>query len=187
VCIGVIGAGVNSLTPGVIPPDEEVQELAEAISSAVNAEGPFRESRLDFLAGLLVVRLKELTHRESPETTPASLAARARALLDENLTERMEISDLARRVYVSPGYLRMVFRKEFGESPLHYVIRRRIEQARLLLLSTSDPVQAIADSCGFSSPFYFSRMFRKIVGVAPAVYRAKARAGTDEWASRPAG
>ncbi|MFA5263525.1 MAG: AraC family transcriptional regulator [Opitutaceae bacterium] len=178
VCVGVIGAGVHSLKPGVIQPDKEVQDLAEAISAAANATSPFRESKLDFLAGLLVLRLKELTHRDSPETATTTTAARARALLDENLTEKMEISDLARRVYVSPGYLRLLFRKEFGESPLHYVIRRRIEQSRVLLLSTNDPVQAVAKSCGFSSPFYFSRMFRKIIGVAPAVYRAKARSAT---------
>lgn len=176
VCIGVIGAGVNSLKPGVIPPDKEVHRLAEAISNTLNAVRPLREDRLDFLAGLLVLRLRELTQQDAPGSAAATLAARVRALLDESLTERTKISALARRVNVSPGYLRSAFREEFGESPLHYLIRRRIEQSRDLLRTTNDPVQAIASSCGFSSPFYFSRMFRKIMGVAPAVYRASARA-----------
>ncbi len=170
-CLGVVGAGAELLPRGVREPDEQVLQLAAMAVEALRSDTPLRSARLDFLAGLIVLRLRELSPRD-PQLL-RSRAARARAIIESSLHAKMDLDELARRVYVSPRYLRELFQREFGASPLHYVIRRRIERAQQLLRETQDPVQKIAEECGFASLFYFSRMFKKMTGAAPTEYRAR--------------
>jgi AraC-like DNA-binding protein len=64
-----------------------------------------------------------------------------------------------------------MFRETFGTSPMHYLIRRRIEHAQELLRITDLPLQEIARRCGIDNPYYFSRLFRKVVGQTASRYR----------------
>jgi AraC-like DNA-binding protein len=51
-----------------------------------------------------------------------------------------------------------------------YVLSRRIDFARRLLLDPMNNISGVSDSCGFSTPAYFARVFRKVVGCAPTEY-----------------
>ncbi|MFW6212585.1 MAG: helix-turn-helix transcriptional regulator [Spirochaetota bacterium] len=75
-------------------------------------------------------------------------------------------------MYVSPDYLRHLFRAEYGEPVIHYLIHRRVEYAKMLLRETDDAVSEIAQASGFHAPYYFSRLFKKLVGYSPTEHRA---------------
>jgi two-component system response regulator YesN len=66
-----------------------------------------------------------------------------------------------------------MFRSEFGETITHYILRRRLELAAKLLLTTPLLVKEIAVRSGFQTEYYFSRAFRKAQGVSPTQYRKR--------------
>ncbi|MDD4745594.1 MAG: helix-turn-helix transcriptional regulator, partial [Eubacteriales bacterium] len=63
------------------------------------------------------------------------------------------------------------FTRAVTMTPLAYLTRVRIEQARELLLTTRMPVSEVAPACGFESPSYFSRIFRSLTGQTPGMFR----------------
>jgi len=83
--------------------------------------------------------------------------------------------EVAEAVGVSENHLTRIFRRELGLSPWDYLNRYRIKQAKELLLCTSDSITSVALQVGFSDPAYFSRVFRKHVGLSPSVFREQSR------------
>ncbi len=81
------------------------------------------------------------------------------------------ISELARRVAMSPRHFTRVFTDEVGEAPGHYVERVRTEAARRQLEETDDTVVAIAARCGFGTAETMRRNFIRRVGISPDQYR----------------
>jgi AraC-like DNA-binding protein len=69
----------------------------------------------------------------------------------------------------------VAFRNSVGESPREHIIRRRIERAQGLMLSTEKSLSDIAAECGLADQAHLTRLFRRIVGDSPAAWR-RARA-----------
>src|SRR5690606_18166337 len=88
-----------------------------------------------------------------------------------NLDKPIKSRDLAALLSLTPCHFSRAFRNSFGDSPLEYVIRRRIERAQGLMLSTDAPLSQIALDCGLADQAHFSRLFRRIVGETPRAWR----------------
>ena len=72
----------------------------------------------------------------------------------------------------SDSYIRRVFLKSTGVTPLEFLNNVRLEAAKKLLISETDtPISVISEQCGFKDPYYFSRFFKKKTGVTPSQYR----------------
>lgn len=82
---------------------------------------------------------------------------------------------LAGQMGLSPGYLSTLFKKQFGQTFQDYVLLRRLEQAKLLLLTTNMKNYEVAQAVGFDDVNYFGTRFRKAFGLSPRQYQAKAR------------
>jgi signal transduction histidine kinase/AraC-like DNA-binding protein/DNA-binding response OmpR family regulator/ABC-type sugar transport system substrate-binding protein len=104
----------------------------------------------------------------------SSLVKRAVAYLHQNYHRSLSRLEIANAIGVSENYLTHIFGRELGLSPWQYLNRYRIKQARDLLRRTSDSITAVALQVGFNDPAYFSRVFRKQVGVSPSAYREQA-------------
>ena len=85
----------------------------------------------------------------------------------------LNITELAKISHISEVYLRRLFNAEFDMSPKQYVTSLRISKAQQLLSSTDAPVSSIAERCGFSSVYHFSRAFKLVTGYTPTEYRAQ--------------
>ena len=107
---------------------------------------------------------------------PAWQARRVSAHVERNISARIRIRQLARLVGLSSSHFCRAFKCSFGVSPRAYVLRRRIEVAQALMLTTPDPLSAIALSCGMCDQQHFTRSFRRIVGETPSTWR-RARQG----------
>jgi AraC family transcriptional regulator len=107
---------------------------------------------------------------------PAWQARRVSVHVEGNITGRIHIPQLARLVGLSASHFCRAFKCSFGVSPRAYVLRRRIEVAQALMLTTSAPLSAIALSCGMCDQQHFTRSFRRIVGETPSNWR-RARQG----------
>jgi signal transduction histidine kinase/AraC-like DNA-binding protein/ABC-type sugar transport system substrate-binding protein/DNA-binding LytR/AlgR family response regulator len=99
------------------------------------------------------------------------LVRQAMAYLHERYTQAVSRQDLARYLGMSGDYLTFCFRKEVGMTPIAYLNRYRINQAKVMLSESDKNITEIAMSVGFSDSSYFSRVFRRQVGVSPEAFR----------------
>ncbi|MDQ4131859.1 MAG: AraC family transcriptional regulator [Actinomycetota bacterium] len=102
---------------------------------------------------------------------------RARDLMDQRYAEPLDLDALARAAHVSKYHFARSFTETYGETPMRYLIRRRIERAQDLLRSANLTVTEVCMMVGFSSLGSFSSRFRELVGESPTQYR-------DRWAAR---
>jgi AraC family transcriptional regulator, arabinose operon regulatory protein len=89
----------------------------------------------------------------------------------EHLEQRMTLGKLAMRARLSVSHFSALFRQRFGYAPIDWLIRQRIQHACQLLDGTGEKVEVVGQAVGFADPYYFSRMFRRVMGVSPRKYR----------------
>jgi len=90
---------------------------------------------------------------------------------DPNLTN----GSIARHVGLSEVWFRKLFTQKYGTSPKQYILEMRLRKAKQLLTETDSTVTVIAEACGFSSLYVFSRCFRERTGLAPTEYARRNR------------
>ncbi len=87
--------------------------------------------------------------------------------------ESHTVEELAALAGMSPSHFSRVFRTAFGTSPIDWLRRERISQAKRRLGDTEDSVQWIAQSVGYRDRFYFSKDFKKLTGLTPTAFRTR--------------
>ena len=102
---------------------------------------------------------------------------RVRDHLDLHYADPVCLDELAALAGMSKFHLVRVFRASYGETPIRYLTRRRIERAQDLLRSANLTVTEICMLVGFASLGSFSSRFTELVGESPAAYR-------NRWAAR---
>ena len=98
-------------------------------------------------------------------------AKRATEMMTENLDGKIHLSDMARGCGLSVGHFTRAFRKSFGMSPYRWLLERRIDRAKSLLVTSNLPLADIALRSGFSDQAAFTRAFGRIVGDSPGRWR----------------
>jgi YesN/AraC family two-component response regulator len=93
------------------------------------------------------------------------------AYLQQNYANSISRCELAQFVGVTENYLSQIFRQELGITPWDCLNRLRIQKAKEYLLNSQHSVTEIACQVGFNDSAYFSRVFKKMVGVSPQAYR----------------
>lgn len=105
---------------------------------------------------------------------------RARDLADRCYAEPLDLDALATAAAVSKYHFSREFAAAYGETPMRYLTRRRIERAQDLIRSANLTITEISVLVGFASLGSFSTRFRELVGVSPSDYRAQwATSGGD--------
>ncbi|MBX2996971.1 MAG: substrate-binding domain-containing protein [Caldilineaceae bacterium] len=99
------------------------------------------------------------------------LVRRAMAYIHEHYADPITRQDLAYYVGLSEDYLTYCFRQETSLTPVAYLNRYRVGQAKMLLTETDHSITDIALAVGFSNSGYFSRVFRRETGLSPDAYR----------------
>lgn len=125
------------------------------------------------MAGYLQAMLGLLIE-SGPKRGEEALSVYARQgaeFVQQNYSRAINVEEMARQTGVSRSYLYRAFQEAFGCSPSEYLCRHRVQRACQLLRHSTLPVGAVAASVGFEDPFYFSRVFRREMGVSPSVYR----------------
>ncbi|WP_237657920.1 arabinose operon transcriptional regulator AraC [Tolumonas lignilytica] len=95
-------------------------------------------------------------------------------ILSTSLSAEITIEALAEQVFLSPSRLAHLFREQVGVSIVRWREDQRIIRAKLLLQTTPMPVAVIGQQVGYDDQLYFSRVFKKRVGVSPSEYRKSA-------------
>ena len=93
-------------------------------------------------------------------------------LMRQRIDEPMLLDELASHAGLSVSHFSELVRHETGQSPMAYFIQLKIRLACRLLDLTEKPVKVVASETGYSDPYYFSRVFKKVMGISPEKYRA---------------
>lgn len=91
--------------------------------------------------------------------------------IDLHYKRNISVSELAEQVHLHPNYFSRVFKQHFGSSPIQYINRKKIEEAKWLLMSTSLSLSQISHQIGLSDGSYFSKLFKALTGFSPMAYR----------------
>ena len=81
------------------------------------------------------------------------------------------LDEVSRQVNVSPYYFSKLFKEETGENFIDYLTSMRMDKAKELLMKTDKSMKEICGQVGYQDPNYFSRAFKKNVGITPTEYK----------------
>ena len=129
--------------------------------------------------GSLVAMIDNLLPNKAdrPESTQDTIRKIVR-YVDENYNQDITLESLAQKYYISVSYLSRKFKEIMDDTFSDYLSRKRIEKACQLLDASELSISEIGMVCGYPNCFYFSRTFKKLIGVSPSRYRD--RGGMDE-------
>ncbi len=95
---------------------------------------------------------------------------RARLFIEENYSRPLCSEDIAGAAGICTSHLRKRFAEAYGETPIRYLNRFRIERAKELIASHMFRLEEVAEACGFRNEYYFNRVFREYTGTTPGKY-----------------
>ena len=121
---------------------------------------------------LLFLLNSDLCHKQfselEPQQSPADMIAK---YIHMHFQEEISLEDLSKLVHLNPSYLIREFKKQYGMTPIAYVIQQRLHYACVLLSDTDLPIREISSSCGYFTTSFFIRQFQKHMHTTPAQYR----------------
>jgi AraC-like DNA-binding protein len=162
----LVGASVDSSAI----PDPQLRRLISGVHRALDRPGDEldAEGTLAIVTERLRARLGRPGH---PARRDGAAAHRLRDLLEANIVGGLSLTDAAGILHFSQAHLVRAFSREFGMSPHRYLVSRRVDVARRLLLQ-DHPVGAVAVESGFYDQPHLIRHFKRILGVSPATFAA---------------
>ncbi len=95
----------------------------------------------------------------------------AQQYINDNFDKDISLDDVSRKVNISPYYFSKIFKEESGLNFIEYLTNIRIDKAKELLSGSDMSIKEICSACGYTDPNYFSRSFKKNVGVTPTEYK----------------
>jgi AraC-like DNA-binding protein len=96
---------------------------------------------------------------------------KATEFLDTHLDGNVDLQQVAAVCDLSLSHFARAFRQTYGKPPYRWLIERRIDKARELLMNTRLPLADIAIRCGFGDQSALNRSFKRIHGLAPGMWR----------------
>ena len=111
-----------------------------------------------------------------------SQAKRALAYIEANLGSKISRRELADLLTCSESHFARAFKRTLGRPPIAYVASRRVERAKVRMMSTREPLMEIALACGFVDQSHLTRSFHRCVGMSPGSWR---RIAAEMRSSKP--
>lgn len=143
-------------------------ELHEAAQSSTHAAFWSRQQRF-----LDLMRMLEDDWRSDAAKAAVSVAERAAAYLKARFRFQVSNADLSAELGLHPNYIARCMTEVYGCTPQQYLLYYRLDQAKLLLLTTDWPIARVAEETGFRQTPHFSRLFAAHTGVPPHRFRKR--------------
>ena len=128
---------------------------------------PNNEEKIGHLVGCLLALMEDRVRMQNYSPLTRSIMSH----INQSYASRITLDDIAAITYFSPIYCDTVFRRETGRSIIDFLIDKRIEEAKKLLLAQTAPLTSVSERVGFGDYNYFSRVFKKRTGYTPSSYR----------------
>ena len=183
VCSVGNGGGRGAEEPVVTPAaDPVIERLAWLLLKSSDHQACTSGLYVDGIAVAIVARLFDVSRAaRSPQGSRNGLVKwrlkRVQDFIEAELSEPLSLADLARCAGLSRMHFAAQFRAATGMRPHEYVVRRRIQRAQEMLLTTAEPLVEVALSVGFQTQAHFTTVFRRLLGETPGRWRQVQRFG----------
>lgn len=168
-------------------PPEPAHKLSVDSACGANIAALFQQCYDSFWGGFVLARLiygAKLVHHllaeliyNNPAFSPSLRTSHFHSLeptfayLIQNLHTSLTLREMAAQAGLSESQFSHLFKQQTGHPPLAYFIHLKMQHACSLLAMTQLSIQEIAQEVGYSDGYYFSRLFKKVIGVSPSEYR----------------
>jgi len=165
-----------TLNPVFNGSDPFLEQIAMSMRGALNDNSLASKLYVEQLSWTLAAHLVHSSSRRVPTSyayggLSKQQLKRVIDFIEVNMEKTLELHDLSRAACLNPVYFGRQFKRTTNMSPHQFVIQRRIERAKSLLATTSQPIAEVAAACGFCHQEHLSRVFRIRCGTTPSAYR----------------
>lgn len=163
------------------PQDLLVRSIAQAVAAEIDSGQPSGRVYLESLVNTLAVHLMRHYSTESlvPDLSfgglPAHKLRRAHEFIDANLESDLTLTEIAEAVDLSQYHFARAFKQTTGQTPIQFLMQRRVELAKQLLRESDLPIVEISLRSGFKNQSHFTTLFRRLTAVTPKAYRNEVR------------
>jgi AraC family transcriptional regulator len=161
--------------------DPIVERLAWLLLRSRDQDSGSSELYLDGIGGAIVTRILNTRLKNDHASRRQGLVRwrlrRVQELIESQLSEPLSLRDLAKCAGLSRMHFAAQFRAATGLRPHEYLVRRRIQRAQEMLLTTGMPLVEVALSVGFQTQAHFTTVFRQLLGETPGRWRQEQRLG----------
>lgn len=161
-------SGLANSTPCLLRENRWVQELFEQLLESGNARPTFAKQHTALLLRVILNRITEDSVAVKRGDRGAfETFVNCRDYLIEHCLKLQTAAEIARACQVDPAYLSRLFKRYEGEGVYAFLIRRKIQRSAELLVGQNMKVSEAGQAVGFEDPYHFSRVFKRIYGLAP--------------------
>ncbi len=122
--------------------------------------------------GIIFILLSRFLKYATPKTCVTDgRIQQTLSYIRQNVAEHIDIANLASIACMSKDHYIRTFKKEMGETPNVFIMKRRMEAAEFMLVTTDAPIKAVACKMGYDDYSYFNKTFKKYAGMTPQQYR----------------
>jgi AraC-like DNA-binding protein len=149
------------------------EQLMRTLSACSDQSRPSAYWKEQQLFVELLGMLEERPEENGSAAPAAALADKTEAYLRQHYQAEITNGSLAEALHFHPNYIVRCMKAVYRCSPMEYLHRYRMEQAKLLLIKTELPIARIAEQAGFQNAPYFSNCFKQYAGVSPLRFRKR--------------
>ena len=158
--------------PDILP---SLAKLLESVRKEFDADRDVAKALLVRAASLLRVEIDRQASDIDPQNKSGGLASwqvrRLNVFIEARLDQPIRLKELSAISKLSTAYFSRAFKLTFRETPHAYIVRRRLERAEALMLTTGLLLSDIAARCGFADQAHLCRLFRQQYAKSPAAWR----------------
>lgn len=160
---------VNDAT--LIPYDEQRIKSFDEIIQLL--EDSFDERELEIINIKLLAFISSFIYQKeiNPSIKENDVVSKSINFMKQNLKARLSVEDFADQQHLSLSHYSRLFRAKTGSSPNHYFNQLKIQKSCQYLYFSDLNIKEICSEVGFDDPYYFSRLFKKLMGMSPAKYK----------------
>jgi len=130
------------------------------------------EGILYFFMSKLVETRKDVFNQKAYKSAELYLE-KSIEFIENNYSNNIKINDIANYIGINRSYLTHIFKKNINISPQDFLVNYKIDKACILLENTDLSIKVVAKSIGYSDPLTFSKIFKKVKGDSPKIYRER--------------
>jgi AraC-like DNA-binding protein len=154
----------------------EVASLLNKIISVCASNLPLKDILADITLQELIVNIVQLQNRaelqnEQVITSNSHPLSYITGFIQSHITEDIKLEVLSEKACMSKSTFYRSFKREFGISPLEYILSEKIKRAKILLADPKNAIKSVSFDCGFNDVNYFIRLFKKMEEITPRQYQ----------------
>lgn len=163
-------------------PVEEARRIYERVFDLMESSAPYAPAQLHAEVAQLLALIFAARNRTEAQLPVSPVLRPAVEAMKLFYFETHRVAELAGRCGLSPSHFARLFRAAFGTSPIDWLRRERVNQAKRRLTESRDAIEEIATQVGYSDRFFFSRDFKKLTGFSPREFRNRERSRSGQAA-----